>query len=100
MMYISTDYVFDGKGEKPWEPDCTDYAPLNVYGESKLAGEKAGYRIENGEEAGNCAIVGIGPMELGLNELVICEREHLTVEIINRRGDKKQRAKPPAPGGH
>ena len=41
MMYISTDYVFDGKGEKPWEPDCTDYAPLNVYGESKLAGEKA-----------------------------------------------------------
>jgi dTDP-4-dehydrorhamnose reductase len=41
MMYISTDYVFDGQGEKPWEPDCTDYAPLNVYGASKLMGEKA-----------------------------------------------------------
>ena len=41
MLYISTDYVFDGQGEKPWDPDCKDYKPLNVYGESKLAGEKA-----------------------------------------------------------
>ena len=39
MMYISTDYVFDGQGEKPWEPDDKNYAPLNVYGESKLKGE-------------------------------------------------------------
>lgn len=41
MMYISTDYVFDGQGIKPWEPDCRDYKPLNVYGETKLAGELA-----------------------------------------------------------
>jgi len=41
MVYISTDYVFDGQGAAPWEPDCRDYRPLNVYGESKLAGEKA-----------------------------------------------------------
>ena len=41
MTYISTDYVFDGQGEKPWMADCKDYAPLNVYGESKLAGELA-----------------------------------------------------------
>ena len=41
MMYISTDYVFDGKGETPWDPDCKDYAPLNVYGKSKLRGELA-----------------------------------------------------------
>lgn len=40
MMYISTDYVFDGKGEKPWQPDDKNYAPLNVYGKSKLGGEK------------------------------------------------------------
>ena len=41
MLYLSTDYVFDGKGEKPWDPDCTDYAPLSVYGLSKLRGEEA-----------------------------------------------------------
>lgn len=41
MVYISTDYVFSGKGEKPWVPDEKDYAPLNVYGESKLRGEEA-----------------------------------------------------------
>lgn len=41
MMYISTDYVFDGQGTDPWQPDCKDYKPLNVYGETKLAGESA-----------------------------------------------------------
>lgn len=41
MMYISTDYVFDGQGDKPWEPDCKDYKPLNVYGQTKLEGELA-----------------------------------------------------------
>ena len=41
LMYISTDYVFDGQGDTPWQPDCNDYAPLNVYGQSKLEGELA-----------------------------------------------------------
>ncbi len=41
MMYISTDYVFNGLGETPWQPDCRDYAPLNVYGQTKLEGELA-----------------------------------------------------------
>lgn len=41
MMYISTDYVFDGQGETPWKPDCRDYAPLSVYGKTKLEGELA-----------------------------------------------------------
>ena len=41
MIYISTDYVFDGQGERPWEPDDKCYAPLNVYGQSKLDGELA-----------------------------------------------------------
>ncbi len=41
MIYISTDYVFDGQGTAPWKPDCREYRPLNVYGETKLAGEQA-----------------------------------------------------------
>ena len=41
MVYISTDYVFDGQGTNPWQPDCKDYKPLNVYGQTKLGGELA-----------------------------------------------------------
>ena len=41
MVYLSTDYVFDGQGTKPWDPDCKTYQPLNVYGQTKLEGELA-----------------------------------------------------------
>ena len=41
MVYISTDYVFDGQGTEPWQPDCKDYKPLNVYGQTKLESELA-----------------------------------------------------------
>lgn len=41
MVYISTDYVFNGEGTEPWQPDCKEYAPLNVYGDSKLKGKLA-----------------------------------------------------------
>lgn len=41
MLYLSTDYVFDGQGTAPWQPDCKDYKPLNVYGQTKLEGELA-----------------------------------------------------------
>ena len=41
LIYISTDYVFDGQGTKPWVPDQKDYRPLNVYGQTKLEGELA-----------------------------------------------------------
>lgn len=41
MLYLSTDYVFNGKGEKPWKTDCKEYEPLNVYGQTKYEGEQA-----------------------------------------------------------
>lgn len=41
MVYLSTDYVFNGLGEEPWQPDCRDYEPLSVYGKTKLEGELA-----------------------------------------------------------
>ncbi len=41
MVYISTDYVFDGQGTQAWQPDCRDYKPLNIYGQTKLEGELA-----------------------------------------------------------
>jgi len=46
LMYISTDYVFDGQGDTPWQPDCKDYKPLNVYGQTKLEGELAVAELE------------------------------------------------------
>lgn len=45
MLYLSTDYVFEGEGTEPWQPDCKEYKPLNVYGESKLAGEQGVSRL-------------------------------------------------------
>ena len=41
MIYISTDYVFNGQGQEPWRADCREYAPLNYYGQTKLEGELA-----------------------------------------------------------
>ena len=45
MLYLSTDYVFDGQGTQPWDPDCKDYRPQNVYGQTKLEGELAVSKI-------------------------------------------------------
>lgn len=45
MVYISTDYVFNGQGDEPWLPDCTEYEPLSEYGRTKLLGEEAVARL-------------------------------------------------------
>ncbi len=45
LLYLSTDYVFDGQGTEPWKPDDKNYKPLNVYGQTKLEGELAVTRI-------------------------------------------------------
>ncbi len=54
MLYLSTDYVFDGQGDTPWQPDCREYKPLNVYGQTKLEGEFAVSELVN-----KCYIVRI-----------------------------------------
>ncbi len=41
LVYLSTDYIFDGQGDRPWQPDDKNYAPLNYYGQTKLEGELA-----------------------------------------------------------
>ena len=46
MVYISTDYVFNGQGTEPWRPDCKDYEPLNYYGQTKLEGELAVSKLD------------------------------------------------------
>ena len=46
ILYLSTDYVFDGKGEEPWQPDDKSYAPLCYYGQTKLEGELAIAQLE------------------------------------------------------
>ncbi len=83
MIYISTDYVFDGQGERPWQPDDKNYAPLNVYGQSKLDGELA-----VAETLNKFFIVRIAWV-FGLNgknfikTMVNVGRTHDTVRVVN-----------------
>lgn len=83
IVYLSTDYVFDGQGERPWQPDDKNYAPLNYYGQTKLEGELA--------VAGNTNkyfIVRIAWV-FGLNgsnfikTMVNVGRKHDTVRVVN-----------------
>lgn len=83
ILYLSTDYVFDGQGEEPWKPDCKDYKPLNVYGKTKLEGEQA---VEAATE--KFFIVRIAWV-FGLNgknfikTMVNVGKNHDTVRVVN-----------------
>jgi len=83
MIYISTEYVFDGQGDRPWQPDDKNYAPLNVYGQSKLDGEKAVSTILN-----KCFIVRIA-LVFSINgknfikTMLNVGREYDTVCVVN-----------------
>ncbi len=66
----------------------------------ELAREQAGDRIEDGEEGGNGAIMGICPVEFRFDEFLIRQRKDLAVQVVHRRRHEKQRAQPPAPVGH
>ncbi len=83
MIYLSTDYVFNGQGERPWQPDDKNYAPLNYYGQTKLEGELA---VENTVD--KYFIVRIAWV-FGLNgnnfvkTMVNVGRTHNTVRVVN-----------------
>ena len=83
MVYLSTDYVFDGQGERPWQPDDKSYAPLNYYGQTKLEGELA-----VSETMDKYFIVRIAWV-FGLNgknfikTMVNVGRNHDTVRVVN-----------------
>lgn len=83
MIYISTDYVFDGKGERPWQPDDKNYAPLNVYGKSKLDGELAVSSILDKYFIVRIAwVFGLNGKNF-IKTMVNVGRTHDTVRVVN-----------------
>ena len=83
MLYISTDYVFDGQGTEPWQPDCQNYAPLNVYGQSKLAGELAVKEILNRYFIVRIAWVFGKNGKNFVKTMLRVGRSHDTVRVVN-----------------
>ena len=83
MIYISTDYVFNGQGQEPWKPDDKNYAPLNYYGFTKLEGEKA--VVENLKKffivriAWVCGLNGKNFIKTMIN----VGKSHDTVRVVN-----------------
>ena len=83
MIYISTDYVFDGKGTRPWEPDDKCYAPLNVYGQSKLDGELAVSSILNKYYIVRIAwVFGLNGKNF-IKTMINVGKTHDTVRVVN-----------------
>ena len=83
MVYISTDYVFDGQGEKPWEADCKDYKPLNVYGQTKLEGELAvSGNLEKYFIVRIAWVFGLNGKNF-IKTMVNVGRSHDTVRVVN-----------------
>ena len=83
LMYISTDYVFDGQGERPWEPDDKCYAPLNVYGQSKLDGELAvAGTLENYFIVRIAWVFGLNGKNF-IKTMIKVGKTHDTVRVVN-----------------
>ena len=83
MMYISTDYVFDGQGTEPWQPDCTAYKPLNVYGQTKLEGELAvGQTLEKYFIVRIAWVFGLNGKNF-IKTMLNVGKTHDTVRVVN-----------------
>lgn len=83
MTYISTDYVFDGQGTEPWQPDCKDYKPLNVYGQTKLEGELAvGQTLEKYFIVRIAWVFGLNGKNF-IKTMLNVGKTHDTVRVVN-----------------
>lgn len=83
ILYLSTDYVFDGQGERPWEPDDKCYAPLNVYGQSKLDGELAvANTLEKFFIVRIAWVFGLNGKNF-MNTMINVGKTHDTVRVVN-----------------
>ncbi len=83
MVYISTDYVFDGQGERPWQPDDKNYAPLNYYGQTKLEGELAVSEILEKYFIVRIAWVLALNVKNFVKTMINVGRTHDTVRVVN-----------------
>ncbi len=83
MMYISTDYVFEGNGARPWKPDDTDYNPINVYGQSKLDGELAvSSKLEKFFIVRIAWVFGLNGKNF-IKTMINVGKTHDTVQVVN-----------------
>ena len=83
MLYLSTDYVFDGEGSSPWEPDCKDYNPLNVYGETKLEGELAvANNVEKHFIVSTAWVFGVNGKNF-IRTMLNLGKTHDTISVVN-----------------
>ena len=83
MTYISTDYVFDGQGTQPWKPDCRDFKPLNVYGQTKLEGELAVADIlENYFIVRIACVFGLNGKNF-IKTMINAAQSHNEVKVVN-----------------
>ena len=83
MLYLSTDYVFDGKGTRPWQPDDKNYAPLNYYGQTKLEGEQAVSGILNKYCSVRIAwVFGLNGKNF-IKTMINVGKTHDTVRVVN-----------------
>lgn len=81
LMHMSTDYVFDGKGEQPWKPDDKNYAPLCYYGQTKLLGELEVAKLEKYFLVRIAWLFG-GPISF-VNTMIKVGRNHDEVRVVN-----------------
>ncbi|MFI5777803.1 dTDP-4-dehydrorhamnose reductase [Nocardia sp. NPDC051570] len=82
LIHISTDYVFDGAGDRPYEPDDPT-GPTSVYGRSKLAGERAVLELSGNARIVRTAWVYTGDRGDFVATMRRLERERETVSVVN-----------------